>query len=126
MITRFLSKFIWWFRILPRPEFVVRGCLDMPGPHELRKGEVVVVGLKDQPKWATFLCPCGCGVPLLLSLNPRRRPRWSVAADWLGRPTVDPSIRRTDGCHSHFWMRRGYVDWCRDSGAASRRPNHRT
>ena len=34
-----------------------------------------------------------------------RRPRWTVAADWLGRPTIDPSVRKLDGLYAHFWIK---------------------
>lgn len=98
----------------------LRQHLDMPAREALHAHELVVVGPADHPKWLTFPCPCGCGEPLLLSLNPSRRPRWSVTADARGRPSVWPSVRRTDGCLSHFWIRAGQVEWCADTGHLAR------
>jgi hypothetical protein len=92
----------------------------MPAREALKAHELVVVGSADHPKWLTFPCPCGCDEPLLLSLNLRRRPRWSVTADARGRPSVSPSVRRTAGCFSHFWIRGGQVHWCADTGAPER------
>ncbi|WP_407695279.1 DUF6527 family protein [Sinorhizobium saheli] len=88
----------------------------MPAPEELPAGTAVVVGPSQRPKWVTFQCPSRCGTSLLLSLNPDRRPRWAVTSDWLGRPSIHPSVRRVDGCRCHFWMRNGRVEWCKDSG----------
>lgn len=96
--------------------FRIENCRDVPVREHLSPDIVAVVGDPHAPKWANFLCPCGCGAPLLLSLNPQRRPRWTVTQTWSARPTIKPSIRRPDGCRSHFWIRAGKVDWCKDTG----------
>lgn len=118
MLRTRLARLLAWFGFVETPEFLVAASLDMPGPEDLQAATVVVVGPKERPKWATFQCPSGCGTPLLLSLNPDRRPRWTVSFDWLGRPSLEPSVRRTDGCRCHFWMRKGRITWCKDSGGA--------
>lgn len=99
-------------------KLAIRRKSDVPASHELGQGQAVVVGPAEAPKWLTFHCPCGCGVPFLLSLSRTRRPRWTVVADRRGRPTVSPSVRRLDGCRSHFWIREGRIDWCVDTGLA--------
>ncbi|WP_228480154.1 DUF6527 family protein [Pseudomonas aeruginosa] len=40
------------------------------------------------------------------------RQRWSLSVDGKGRPTLYPSIWRTTGCRSHFWVRKGRIHWC--------------
>lgn len=116
MLRRFLAACLARLGLVERPDFLVFTRVEMPAPNELAPGKAIVVGPRQRPKWVTFQCPSGCGTPLLLSLNPERRPRWTVASDWLGRPTLAPSIRRTDGCQCHFWMRKGRIEWCKDSG----------
>src|SRR5262249_23262012 len=111
----FLAKTLSWSRLLAKPDFLMRWSAEMPPPNSLRPGVLVVVGRRPNPKWVTFLCPSGCGTPLLLSLSQTRRPRWSVASDWLDRPSLSPSVRRTDGCRCHFWLRKGSVEWCGDT-----------
>ncbi|WP_231606075.1 DUF6527 family protein [Pandoraea apista] len=54
-------------------------------------------------------CPGGCGVQISLSLNPDRRPRWSVETDFWGRPTMSPSIHQHRACSCHFWVKKGGV-----------------
>ena len=63
-------------------------------------------------KWACMKCPGGCGVVIPLSLNPKRRPRWSIGTDWLRRPSVSPSVHQQNECGCHFWIRKGRIDWC--------------
>lgn len=116
MLQTTLAKTLAWFGIIERPQFLVKSTLDMPAPGDLMPGQAVVVGPAEKPKWVTFPCPSGCGTPLLLSLNPDRRPRWKVTHDWLGRPSIAPSVHRTDGCRCHFWMKKGKIEWCKDSG----------
>lgn len=85
---------------------------------------IAVVDLPIQPKvgifylvqdggfaWAALMqCPCGCGDSITLNLI-GQRPRWSAAVDARGIVTVQPSIWRTSGCRSHFWIRKGRVRW---------------
>src|SRR5689334_11603178 len=52
-------------------------------------------------------CPCGCGHILELLVVAEAKPRWDVAVDAQGRPTLTPSVWRLQGCRSHFWLRDG-------------------
>ena len=38
-----------------------------------------------------------------------------VGLDWLGRPSLSPSVRQLNECRCHFWITRGMVRWCADS-----------
>ncbi|WP_246628708.1 DUF6527 family protein [Methylomagnum ishizawai] len=87
-----------------------------PKPDELPPGLLVVVKDGGYLKWACFRCPGGCGEKLQLSLNPSRRPRWTVGLDWLRRPTLTPSVHQFNACRCHFVLKNGIVNWCRDSG----------
>lgn len=111
-----LVSLLSWLRLIRQPELLSTRAEEMPPRELLEAGQLVIVGPTEAPKWITFQCPSGCGVPLLLSLSPNRRPRWSVTTDWLGRPSVKPSVHRPDGCKCHFWIQRGNVIWCEDSG----------
>lgn len=89
----------------PRP---TRRCPDG------RLGCIYVVGGRGYSKWAYFRCPADRNEIVQLSLMLERRPRWTVAADWLGRPTIEPSVRKLDGLYAHFWIKKGA-----SSGAAT-------
>lgn len=102
-------------RLIEAPDFTVKFVDRHPTPAEIPERVLVVVRGSDHPKWACFRCPGGCGNRFQLSLNPERRPRWEVAADWLNRATVSPSVLQTNACRAHFWVRRGRVEWCADS-----------
>lgn len=58
-----------------------------------------------------FMCPCGCGEPIELMLLDEAKPRWNLATNKKGLPSLHPSIFRRTGCRSHFWIRGGKVDW---------------
>lgn len=102
-------------RIVPRADFACRIATSHPRTDELRPGRMVVVR-DPRDKWLCFECPCGCGETTKFPLNQERRPQWRLNVDRLNRPTVSPSIRQTSGCRSHYWIRQGCVDWCRDLG----------
>ncbi|WP_416235422.1 DUF6527 family protein [Nitrospirillum sp. BR 11164] len=113
MIVDFIRLFLVALGFIERPALVAATVPQHPGPAEFVDGRLLVVTNGALQKWACFRCPCGCGERVLLSLAENRRPRWSVSVDWLGRPTLSPSINRLDGCRSHFWVRRGRIEWCR-------------
>jgi len=65
-------------------------------------------------KWACLNCPGGCGKAINLSLNPNRRPKWSVKNDFLARPTIFPSVHQKNDCGCHFWVKKGAILWCKN------------
>jgi len=107
-----------WFRVIQKPDFYIKLVSQHPAPETVKAmhGQVLVVGDKKLKKWVCLNCPDNCGEIILLSLNKSRRPSWSISIDRIGRPSLSPSIRKLDGCKSHFWLRDGFVDWCNDSG----------
>ena len=111
-----LSRILIDLGVIPRPHLYGRIMDRHPTPDELREGILVLVKDSGHLKWACFRCPCGCGEKLQLSLNPSRRPRWIVTFDSFLRPTVSPSIHQLNACQCHFWIKRGMIQWCRDSG----------
>jgi hypothetical protein len=80
---------------------------DQPEPRT-----VYVVGEGGHLWFAAFLCPCGCGEVVQASLLERSRPHWRLTEDWDGVASLQPSVWRTRGCRSHFWLRRGRIRWC--------------
>jgi len=103
-------------RFIPCPAFTTRFIADHPDPEDVAEGCIYVVGGRGYRKWAYFRCPADQNEIVQLSLMLERRPRWTVAADWLGRPTIVPSVRKLDGSYAHFWIKKGAVIWCSDSG----------
>ena len=80
-------------------------------PPEIPAGRMVHLVDRGQGWSVGFMCPCGCGEPIELLLPEFIEPRWSLAVDDIGRPTLTPSVWRNEGCRSHFFVRRGRVIW---------------
>ena len=73
---------------------------------------VVYVECEGENAWvAVMLCPCGCEAHISLNLLPETQPCWTVEVDAKGTPSIRPSVWRTAGCKSHFFLRRGQIDW---------------
>jgi hypothetical protein len=89
-----------------------------PPNHEVPPGVVTVVASGKQPKWAMFLCPCGCRSVITLPLHTTKRPHWTHKKARGGRPSLQPSVWRDVGCLSHFVLQDGRVFWCADTGSA--------
>lgn len=67
----------------------------------------------DQVDWLGALrCPCGCSDTIQLSLAAGKGPSWRVSIDLADLPTLTPSVNRTVGCKSHFFLRNGRIVWC--------------
>jgi len=116
MLIRFWLWLLIRLGIAHKPDLSAQLVAANPPRDAVRPGRLLVVGGPGYRKWAYFRCPCGCSEIIMLSLNQSRRPRWTVTLDNRGRPTVDPSVRQTAGCFSHFWIRAGMVEWCADTG----------
>lgn len=61
---------------------------------------------------AAMICPCGCGRTLHMNLLPDERPLWKFTRHDDGTATLHPSVWRKKDCGSHFWFRKGRVQWC--------------
>jgi hypothetical protein len=105
-----------WLRIIPAPDLLARTVADHPSPDSLETGWIYVVVGPGYQKWAYFRCPVDRGQIIQLSLMKKQRPRWSVTIDFLQRPTLNPSVRQLEGSYAYFWVRKGQIDWCADSG----------
>ncbi|MBL6446403.1 hypothetical protein JMN32_08795 [Fulvivirga sp. 29W222] len=66
--------------------------------------------------WAiSFVCPCGCREVIHLNAIESVFPRWTHTIGDSKRIDIYPSIHRTVGCKSHFWVKNGKINWCKDS-----------
>lgn len=82
-------------------------------PDLLHAHVVYIVG-ENQHLWsAIMLCPCGCKQPLYLPLTKEDLPRWIVVVESDKTVSLSPSIRRTVGCKSHFYLIHGSIKWCK-------------
>lgn len=104
----------WMHRLLDRvgPARRLRSIEGDELPTRLPSRDLVLT-VDDGEQWSIGMqCPCRCGETIELLVQPGAKPRWDVAVDGSGRPTVTPSVWRNVGCRSHFWVRKGRVHWC--------------
>ena len=104
-ILRFISRA--WNRWRHR-KFTVLTVVDLP--IQAKRGVFYLVQDGGFAWAASMQCPCGCGDSITLNFI-GGRPCWSAEVDARGFVTVHPSIWRTSGCRSHFWIRQGRVRW---------------
>lgn len=79
-------------------------------PEEMDPQTIYVVGENGHRWFAAFLCPCDCRETIHASLVERSRPHWRLIERWNGTGSLHPSVRRTKGCRSHFWVRKVACD----------------
>jgi hypothetical protein len=99
-----------WFSRRPRPLQTVY-LEELPEKSDPKA--VYVLG-EGQNRWfVSFLCPCGCGAMLQMSLLSEDKPHWRlIVHPEDGTISIHPSVWRHTGCHSHFFLRRGLIEWC--------------
>jgi hypothetical protein len=105
-------------RLLKRPEQKsdpVRTVSVEELPDTLQANRLYVLG---SPPWsAALVCPCGCGEIIHLSLLTHDSPTWRLRLDGQRLPSLAPSVWRTKGCRSHFFLRHGSIVWFTSSDA---------
>lgn len=80
-------------------------------PDELKPGILYIIS-NDNFYWQiVMLCPCGCKKALHMNLMKGNNPKWKFEIDKKKRISLFPSIDRTVGCKSHFWVRKGKIIW---------------
>jgi len=72
----------------------------------------VLYVLEEVAPWqVALLCPCGCKEVIQLSLLKDDDPKWALRLSENKLPSLYPSIWRTVGCQSHFFLRDGLILW---------------
>jgi hypothetical protein len=104
LAQRFLR---WWRRHRGRLE-VARMA---EAPVTLRRGVLVLVGEDAEPWAAVLLCPCGCDARTELLLAPGPETYWRLSQGRAGT-SLSPSVWRTSGCRSHYFIRESTIVWC--------------
>jgi len=103
----------WLNSLLGLGEVVYRVDALDDEPETAKKDYLYIIGHPEHPWKAMMVCPCGCKEIIELNLAPPGRPLWRLSLDAEELPTLHPSVWRTTGCRSHFWLRHGSVKWCR-------------
>jgi hypothetical protein len=98
-----------WFNP-PYKTLVVEDAL----PQHLKRRTLYVVQEDGFQEQAAMICPCGCRKVLHMNLLTDERPCWRVTRHEDGTATLHPSVWRKKDCGSHFWFRRGRVQWASD------------
>ncbi len=116
LLTFAVRKLLCTLGVINEPELLARRVSQHPSSDDIRVGWIYVVTSHGHPKWAYMRCPSDPSEVIQLSLMPSRRPSWSISIDFLERPTISPSVRQLAGTHAHFWVKKGSIEWCHDSG----------
>jgi hypothetical protein len=111
MPRRWLGRLREWFTVVvdKRRPFEVAFIDD--APDDVAAGTLYLVGDHHNPWSAVFQCPCGCNETIALSLIASDYPRWRWRRHWDGTVSLSPSVWRTRGCRSHFFVNRGKILW---------------
>jgi hypothetical protein len=106
-MLQFLRSLLRLFGISPK--YVTSIQEDFPD--KLQEKKLYLIGDLGNYWLAAMKCPCGCGDVIQLSLSMTSRPRWQVTG-LDQEPTLNPSVHRTTGCRSHFFVCSGKILWC--------------
>lgn len=109
----FLSRILAWMgRFIGRGTWLIEASEDMP--EKPRPQRVYLVGEPEAPWAAAFICPCGCGELVRLSLLREDDPSWIASGSSGDLASLHPSVWRIRGCRSHFFIKAGKVIWAKE------------
>ncbi len=123
MFENFVRKIAAWFipaRFNKRKSSDVddiQSILVEDPPDRVEAGLLYLIGDAGQWWLAILQCPCGCSADIQLPMSVGADPCWRVSGS-NDKPSLWPSVHRTIGCRSHFFLRRGKIEWCRDLQAS--------
>ncbi len=109
IFKRICRIFVKWFQ----PKYGYLYIEDLP--KTFVSNIVYLIGEKENLWQAALICPCGCNSIIQLNLLKESRPRWKVYFDKKNNLSLSPSIHKTSGCKSHFFLTKGKIEWARSS-----------
>ena len=111
-----LRKLLIWLRgLFARKRQQLIPCRDVSAlPKKLAPHTLYVIGQNGHRWHVAMICPCGCQATLFMNLLPDEEPCWTLTEHENGSASLHPSVWRNIGCRSHFFLRQGTIQWCRD------------
>jgi len=107
-IKNIIAKFVGLFK----PVFKYKYEDDFP--ESIKESVIYIIGDKESPWLIAFKCPCGCSQTIQLNLLKDADPNWKFKLTIQKKINISPSVWRTTGCKSHFFIRNSKVDWARN------------
>ncbi|MBL7789353.1 MAG: hypothetical protein JNL75_05910 [Chitinophagales bacterium] len=104
-LQRIVDKFVEW----SQPEHKFVNVVEFP--ENVNEKTIYIVGESIQPWLLAFNCPCGCHSIIQLDLLKDTDPCWKYKVTKKKKINISPSIWRTSGCKSHFFVRKSKIDW---------------
>lgn len=107
-----IKKFIQWVLNLFKSKQLYKAKFLDDVPDELASRIIYIIENEGCYWKAVMICPCGCKKILHMNLMKQYYPSWKFQLNKKNIITLNPSINRTVGCKSHFFIRNGKIDWC--------------
>jgi hypothetical protein len=102
---KFIDMFVAWLQ----PKYRFYFLTDFP---EIVDDEVIyIIGQRECPWLLAMKCPCGCDKLIQLNLLKDADPCWKFRISKKEKISISPSIWRTNGCKSHFFVRDSRIEW---------------
>lgn len=80
-------------------------------PDKVCHKTIYIIGEIKRPWLIAFNCPCGCKDVVQLNLLKEAEPCWRFKIDMKKKISISPSIWKTTGCKSHFFVRNSKINW---------------
>lgn len=113
MKNRIINFLKWLFQPLSSFWDDTYSVLYVEDPVDNPKSKILyIIGTVEEPWQVELVCPCGCNEKIVLPVNESTSPRWDLKILNHRTPTLHPSVWRSKGCKSHFFLRNGKVIWC--------------
>lgn len=100
---------VQYFRVVLRKTIYVNKYV-VTIPEILTPGVLYVEGGAGQYCFASLLCPCGCKEEININLDSNESPCWKLSPTKLS--DLSPSLWKSSGCKSHFFLKKGTIKWC--------------
>ena len=105
------KKLYNWCKIFLKKEKVYSYKFEEDVPDKFNSRTIYIIS-NDNFHWqVVMLCPCRCNKTLHMNLIKGNHPNWRFEIDKKKLISVYPSINRTVGCKSHFFIKKGKIIW---------------
>jgi hypothetical protein len=107
-----MERIFKWLNFNSRVKVTYKHKVVSELPDQLKHNTVYIEANQGFPWQAVMICPCGCKSTLHMNLIEEYKPHWKFYIDNKKRFSLSPSIHRTVGCKSHFFLKKGAIFWC--------------
>lgn len=114
--NNFINQFFYKFNQMLSKDIIFDVVyIDTPDGVQIKPHRLYIERRGEKDRWLYLRCPCGCEDLISVNLMKSVQPFWTLQKHINRTISLWPSVNKTTGCRSHFFIRHSLIEWAKSN-----------